>query len=67
MIQDILLKLGIQDCYVYSSLGVAFGTDSSGSKRVIANYVFYWLFSILLLSNMLISQKLISQKLLQIE
>ena len=36
MIQDILLKLGIQDCYVYGLLGIAFGTDSSVSKRVIA-------------------------------
>ena len=34
--EDILLKLGIQDCYVYSSLVIAFGTDSSVSKRVIA-------------------------------
>ena len=57
MIQDILLKLGIQDCYVYSSLGFAFGTDSSLSKRIIAIEVLYWLFSILLLSNFLISQK----------
>ena len=48
MIQDILLKLGIQDCYVYSSLGIAFGTDSSVSKRVIAISVLYWLFLILL-------------------
>ena len=58
MTQDILLKLGIQDCYVYSSLGIVFGTDSSVSKRVIAIYVLYCLFSILLLSNLLISQKL---------
>ena len=36
MIQDILLKLGIQDCYVYSSLGIAYGIDSSVSKTAIA-------------------------------
>ena len=36
MNQDILLKLGIQDGYVYSSLHIPFGTDSAVSKRVIA-------------------------------
>ena len=39
MIQDILLKLGIQDCYIYSWLGITFGTDRSVSKRVIAIYL----------------------------
>ena len=46
MIQDILLKLGIQDCYVYSLLGIGFGTDSSVSKQVIAIYTFNTLLAI---------------------
>ena len=56
-IQDtsILLKLGIQDYYVYSSLSIAFRSHRTVSKRVIAIKVLFWLFSkaILLLSNLL--------------